>query len=174
MREERKTMTMSEVEQVLLSEMLYWYRLQRHDFLNHWQVIMGNLQLNRPSEALTYMQQSVPISPEEQKIAQITEPSVGAILLGFIIRLEQAKVDTTIDFPSEMKEKDFWKDHWREEYAGGLYGYTTECMANVIQSSGVKGLTAEIYLFDEPRGLTCQFMLSDEETILCDKVITLG
>ncbi|MDA8223133.1 MAG: histidine kinase, partial [Desulfitobacterium hafniense] len=27
---------MSKLEEVLLSELLQWYRLQRHDFMNHW------------------------------------------------------------------------------------------------------------------------------------------
>lgn len=165
---------MSKLEQVLLSELLQWYRLQRHDFMNHWQVIMGNLQLNRPEEALSYMQQTAAASLEEQKIAQIPEPSLEAILLGFMIRLSQGKVAASIDFPEEMKQKDFWKDHWREEYVEGLYGYTTECMAVVFQSGASKNLTAEVYLFDEPGGLACQFILEDEETVLCDKLLRLN
>jgi len=165
---------MQEVERVLLSELLQWYRLQRHDFMNHWQVIMGNLQLNRPEEALLYMQQSSAASLEEQKVAQIPEPFLGAILLGFMVRLSQEKVMATIDFPEEMKQKDFWKDHWREEYVEGLYGYTTECMAVVFQSRDLKELNAEVYLFEEPSGLACQFILSDEETVLYDKLIALN
>ncbi|MDA8226940.1 MAG: Spo0B domain-containing protein, partial [Desulfitobacterium hafniense] len=173
-RDERKTMTMSKLEEVLLSELLQWYRLQRHDFMNHWQVIMGNLQLNRPAEALLYMQQTASASQEEQKIAQIPEPYLGAILLGLMIRLSQEKVMATIDFPEEMKQKEFWKDHWQEEYVEGLYGYTNECMAIVIQSRALKDLNAEVYLFDEPGGLACQFILSDEETVLCDQLIRLN
>lgn len=164
---------MSEVEEILLSELLMWYRQQRHDFLNHWQVIMGNLQLNRPEEALAYMRQTTAASEEEQKIAQIPESPLAAILLGLMIRLSKERVSATIDFPEEMKSKDFWRDHWREEYAAGLYGYTTECMAAVLELGSLKDLSAEVYLFNEPGGLACQFMLSDEEKILCDKLVTL-
>ncbi|HWQ42387.1 MAG TPA: Spo0B domain-containing protein [Desulfosporosinus sp.] len=58
-------MKMSEVEHVLLSELLQWYSLQRHDFLNHWQVIMGNLQLNQSEKALAYMRETVAGSLQE-------------------------------------------------------------------------------------------------------------
>lgn len=165
-------MTISEVERILLSELLQWYRLQRHDYMNHWQVIMGNLQLNRPEEALAYMRETSAGSLEEQKIAQIPEPYLAAIMLGFMIRLSQEGVIATIDFPEEMKQRDFWKDHWRREYVEGLYGYTKECMEVASQSGTSKNLNAEVYLFDELGGFACQFILSDEETVLCDKLVT--
>ncbi|EHQ91779.1 Spo0B domain-containing protein [Desulfosporosinus youngiae] len=165
---------MTKIERVLLSELLQWYRLQRHDYMNHWQVIMGNLQLNRPEEALRYMRETSVASLEEQKIAQISEPFLGAILLGFLIRLSHEGVIATLDFPEEMKQADFWKDHWREEYVDGLYGYTTEWMEVVSNFRDSKDLNAEVYLFDEPGGMTCQFILSDEASVLWDKLVTFN
>ncbi|HBV88192.1 MAG TPA: histidine kinase [Desulfosporosinus sp.] len=165
---------MSDINRVLLSELLHWYRLQRHDYMNHWQVIMGNLQLNRPEEALRYMRETNSESLEEQKIGQIPEPLLGAVLLGFVIRLRQEGVMATLDFPEEMKQSDFWKDHWREEYVDGFYGYTIEWMEVVSRFKTSKDLYAEVYLFDEPGGLACQFILSDEESVLWDKIITFN
>lgn len=166
-------MNVSEVEQTLLSEMLQWYRLQRHDYLNHWQVIMGNLQLNHPAEALQYMRETVAESQEEQKIGYLAEPHLAAIMLGLLIRLSQEGITVTIDFPDEMKLKEFWPDHWQEEYVKRLYGYTKDCMEALAQSPRSKDLQAEVYLFTEPGGLAFQFILSDEETILYDKMVTV-
>ena len=164
-------MKMSEVEHVLLSELLQWYSLQRHDFLNHWQVIMGNLQLNQPEKALAFMRETVAGSLQEQKIAQIPEPSLAAILLGFMIRLRQEGVTVTIDFPEGMKQELFWQDHWREEYVAALYGYTRECMEVTTEAiDPLKLLNSEVYLYDEPGGLSCQFILEDEDDVLFDKV----
>jgi hypothetical protein len=164
---------MSEVEKSLLSEMLQWYRLQRHDYLNHWQVIMGNLQLNRPEEALQYMREKVAGSQEEQKIGHLAEPYLAAILLGLLIRLSQEGITVTIDFPEEMKQQEFWQDHWQEEYVERLYGYTTECMKASARFPMSKDLQAEVYLFTEQGGLAGQFILSDEETVLFDEMVTL-
>ena len=165
---------MSEVEHILLSELLQWYSLQRHDFMNHWQVIMGNLQLNQPEKALAYMRETVTGCEQEQKIAQISEPGLAAVLLGFMIRLRQEGITATIDFPEGMKQELFWQDHWREDYADALYGYTKECMD--VSSRAIdplKTLSAEVYLYDEPGGLSCQFILEDEEDVLFDKMVKL-
>lgn len=167
-------MTMSEVERILLSEMLQWYRLQRHDYLNHWQVIMGNLQLDRPKEALSYMLETVAGSQEEQKIGYLAEPHLVAIMLGLFIRLSQERIAVTIDYPEEMKQKEFWQDHWQEEYVKQLYGYTMECIETSARFPKSKDLQAEVYLFSEPGGFACQCIVSDEETILCDKMVTIN
>lgn len=164
---------MSEDEPGLLSEMLQWYRLQRHDYLNHWQVIMGNLQLGRPEEALQYMRETVAGSQEEQKIGYLAESHLAAIMLGLLIRLSQEGITVTIDFPEEMKQKEFWQDHWQEEYVKRLYGYTIECQEASRQYLRSNDLQAEIYLFTELGGFSCQIILSDEETILYDKMVTI-
>lgn len=166
-------MTMSEVEHVLLSELLQWYSLQRHDFMNHWQVIMGNLQLGHPEKALAYMRGTVAAQEQEQKIALIHEPALAAILLGLIIGLQQQGISTTLDFPEGMKKENYWRDHWREEYVEGLYGHTRECLRLSSQSRLLANVTAEVYLFDEPGGLACQVILADEENVLFDKLVTL-
>ena len=170
-------MKISEVEHVLLSELLQWYSLQRHDFLNHWQVIMGNLQLNQAEKALAYMRETVAGSLQEQKIAQIPEPGLAAILLGFMIRLRQEDVTATLDFPEGMKQELFWQDHWREEYVEALYGYTRKCMEVISRAiEPLNLLNAEVYLYDEPGGLSCQFILEDEDDVRFDKVakFTIG
>ncbi|MDR3541776.1 MAG: Spo0B domain-containing protein [Desulfosporosinus sp.] len=161
---------MSEIEHVLLSELLQWYRLQRHDLLNHWQVIMGNLQLNQPEKALAYMRELIAEPEQEQKIAQIPEPQLAAILLGFNIRLKLGSVTSTIDFPEEMKQEEFWQDHWREEYVEALYGYTRECLEVSARFRQSKNLNAEVILYDEAGGLSCQFILLEEDDVLYDKM----
>jgi hypothetical protein len=166
-------MTMSEVEHILLSELLQWYSLQRHDFMNHWQVIMGNLQLQQPEKALAYMRETVAVQVQEQKIALIQEPTLAAILLGLMIGLRQDGITATLDFPEGMKEEEFWRDHWRKEYVEGLYGYTKGCLEVSAQSRLFLNVSAEVYLFEEPGGLTCQIILADEETVFFDKMVKL-
>ncbi len=166
-------MMMSEVEHVLLSELLQWYSLQRHDYLNHWQVIMGNLQLQKPEKALAYMKETIAVQEQEQKISHLQEPALAAILLGLMIGLRQEGFTATLDFPEGMKKKDIWRDHWREEYVEGLYGYTRECLELSSQSRLLSNVTAEVYLFEELSGLTCQVILADEQTVLFDKLLKL-
>jgi hypothetical protein len=159
---------MSEIENSLLLEMLQWYRLQRHDFLNHWQVVMGNLQLHKPEKALDYMRELIR-PQEEQKSALIPVPVLSAVLLSWIIRLRQLNVMAALDYPEDMKQEDFWKDHWREEYGEGLLGYTKECLGISANYQTTPELNSEVYLYEEPQGFSCQFILEDEEKVIVDK-----
>ena len=152
-------MTISAVEHVLLSDLLQLYSLQRHDFMNHWQVIMGNLQLQQPEKALAYMRETIVIQEQEQKLALLHEPVLAAILLGLIIGLQQQGITTNLEFPEAMKKDRYWREHWREDYAQGLYGYTRECLDVSTQSQRLINVTAEVYLFEEPGGLSCQVIL---------------
>ena len=113
-------MIMSEVEHVLLSELLQWYSLQRHDFMNHWQVIMGNLQLQQPEKALTYMRETLAVHGQEQKIAQISEPALAAILLGLMIGLRQEGITATIDFPEETEKARLLERSLARRICGGV------------------------------------------------------
>lgn len=166
---------MSQIIHKLLAEQLDWYRLQRHDFLNHWQVIMGYLQLNNPVKALDYMRGALQGIENEQKIGQIPEDFFAAILLGWVIRLTQAGIRTTIGYPDKMKEQSFWRDNWIEEYAEAFYGYTIEC----VEGTNVKGkelaeeICAEIILEER---LSCLFrvrrggiIVQEKQLILIDK-----
>lgn len=167
-------MTISEIEHVLLSKLLQWYRLQRHDFMNHWQIIMGNLQLQQPEKALAYMKETLTVQVQEQKIAQIHEPVLAAILLTLIIELRQIGISATLDFPEEMTKINYWQEHWRKEYTEGLYGYTKECLEAALKVKPLSSTTAEVYLFDEPSGFACQFILGNDNTVLFDKMVSFN
>lgn len=132
-----------------------WYRLQRHDFLNHWQVIMGYLQLNNPDKALEYMRKALQGIQNEQKIGQISNDIFGAILLGWVNHLRKEEINTTINYPESMKEQDYWQNNWFDEYAEAFYGYTIECMESIKEENkSLKESHAEIVF--EGR-LSCSF-----------------
>ncbi|AFM43093.1 hypothetical protein Desaci_4236 [Desulfosporosinus acidiphilus SJ4] len=164
-------MTMSELEHNLLEEVLQWYRLQRHDFFNHWQVVMGNIQLQQPEKALEYIRDLIK-PQEEQKIGLIPAPVLAAILLGWAIRLRLLNIRTSVNYPDDMRLEDFWQDHWQKEYGESLFGYTRECLEAAEQFNGLPDMNAEVYLFEERKGFSCQFILEDEEKVLIEKMIS--
>ncbi len=163
---------MSQIIRKLLAEQLSWYRLQRHDFLNHWQVIMGYLQLNNPNKALDYMHRALQGIENEQKMGQIPEEVFGAILLGWLTRLRQEGINTTVSYPEIMKEQSFWRDYWREEYAEAFYGYTIECVeSTTVQTDELlEERCAEIILEE---GFSCSFRFLTRGILLQEKRINL-
>lgn len=50
------------------------FREQRHDFLNHFQVLLGYLQLNKPDRAVTYIKQITGEMQELSSVAKLENP----------------------------------------------------------------------------------------------------
>lgn len=151
------------LEQMLLAEQLDFYRLQRHDFLNHWQVIMGYLQLGKADRALEYMRKGLQGLEAEQKIGQIPQEMVSAILLGFVISLRKEEIPVEVKLNERWKEATFWQEFWREEYGEALYGYTRECLTYLLErSKGLKDPVVQLK-FQEMQGFACILKLADGE-----------
>ena len=101
------------LERILLAEQLQHYRQQRHDFLNHWQVIMGYLQLGKTDRALLYMQEGVAGLESEQLIGQIPQEIVASSLLGFVIALRKEGLWVEIELENSLKREAFWQEFWQ-------------------------------------------------------------
>lgn len=150
---------MSGLEKTLLYEQLENFQIQRHDFLNNFQVIRGYLQLNMPEKALEYIDEAIVGLWPQQEIFKIGQKSMLAILLGWFFRLRLQGVEMAILIPPEMKEEEYWLERWREEYARQFYGYTKECSSIIPQEDAPEDLLAEIGLNSAPGGFACEFKL---------------
>lgn len=64
-----------------MKEILDIIRVQRHDFLNHLQVISGLLQLNKPDKALDYIKQICYEAGQESHICRIDNSELAIRLL---------------------------------------------------------------------------------------------
>lgn len=140
------------LERILLKEQLGYYRLQRHDFLNHGQVIMGYLQLGKNEKALEYMRTAIRGLEAEQSAGQIPQETAGAIILGFIISLQKEGIPVEFYLEKQMKTELYWKEFWQEEYGQALYGYTNECIRILYEKyRGIDGEHPDVYLDLEGR-----------------------
>jgi len=173
---------MSEVERILLAEQLACYHLQRHDFLNHWQVIMGYIQLRQDDKALEYMREALTGLEAEQQVGQLKHPVVAALFLGLIVKLRQNEIAVKMDISQEMRQVNYWRELWREEYALAIFGYTTECLADFLVHIQKKEgcLTAVVRLYPNGAGFASQALLYESnvpgglDRVLARKEITLS
>jgi hypothetical protein len=126
---------------------------------------MGYLQLNNPDKALEYMRKALQGIRNEQKIGQIFNEIFGVIFLGWVTRLRQQEIKTTISYPETMIEPSYWQDNWFDEYAEAFYGYTMECVESINnENSGLlKESYAEIILEGQ---LSCTFRFLREGVLL--------
>lgn len=125
---------MPQVDKLLIGELLEAYRLQRHDFLNHWQVVTGYLQLNHAEKALQYIRTMLPEFEAEQLAGLIPEKSASACILTLIVKLHKEGIPLELKLAKEWNKEEFWSKYWREEYLQALYGYTSECLELSLHS----------------------------------------
>jgi hypothetical protein len=160
---------MFNLDKILLAEQLANFQIQRHDFLNSFQVIRGYLQMNMPERALEYLDEIIVELLPQQEIYKLGQKTLLAILLSWYFSLRLRGVEMAVDFPPEMKAEEFWQGRWQEEYAGEFYGYTKECAASIPANEDPEDLLARISLEAFPDGFQCKFRVIKIEEILLEK-----
>ena len=154
---------MSTVYRDLLQQQLDNFSVQRHDFLNYFQVIKGYIQLNMPEKALEYMDEALLELLPQQNISRIAEKTIVAILLNLYFRLHKLGIGMEIKYPEEMKNEEFWTARWQAEYADSFYGYTMECVESIPQELDFLDSLAEIVLSSTEQGFSFEFKLYREQ-----------
>lgn len=160
---------MSDLEKKLLEEQLDWFQVQRHDFLNNFQVIRGYLQLGMAEKAIEYMDEIDKEIEPQQKIYRIAHKTLRALLLGWFFEFRLKGIGIKITIPEEMTNTAFGAEHWQEEYGERFYGYTKACLEEVPFEADPEELTAEIVLQTSSGGFACEFSLYDEKKLRCKR-----
>lgn len=156
------------LDHILLREQLEYYRLLRHDFLNHNQVVMGYLQLGKADKALKYLRVMADDFEAEQMAAQIPQETISAIILGLIVSLRKEQFPVEFYLDEQMKTTQYWEEFWREEYGQALYGYTKECIRKLCgeyRNEGPERSDVFLYL-DGDKGVFCYLkVMQGEQTV---------
>ncbi len=82
-----------------LAQLLDLYRLQRHDFLNHFQVAMGYIQLGKGQAALDYLRQAAEQAVQMAPLAQARPPEMALELLELARRCAEHDVVFAVNLP---------------------------------------------------------------------------
>ncbi|MFA6807910.1 MAG: Spo0B domain-containing protein [Eubacteriales bacterium] len=162
---------MSDINKTLLIEQLDCFQIQRHDFLNNFQVIRGYLQLNMPDKAIKYMDEAISTLVSQQEISAIHAGWIKAILLGFLFGLRLKGIEAKVNIPYNFKEENLLFDGEMEEYTGEFHRYTNEC----VESSEVTNpecYMGKIELRAEQNGFTCVYHLAKEDKIVFEKIFS--
>lgn len=77
---------------VSVEELIYLLRAQRHDFLNHLQVILGYLQLGKTNTAIDYVKTVSQEITEAGRLMQMPWPELATVLL---LKSRQAEENET-------------------------------------------------------------------------------
>ncbi|MGM9975258.1 MAG: sensor histidine kinase [Clostridiaceae bacterium] len=87
-----------------LRELNKTIRAQRHDYLNHIQVVYGLLELKEPEEAMKYMEPVYKDIIKVNKALKTSEPAVNALLQAKLAIAEEKNIDMELSITSDLKE----------------------------------------------------------------------
>jgi len=87
-----------------LKELNRTLRAQRHDFLNHIQIVYGLLELGEHDEALKYMEPVYKDISRVNKALKTSEPAVNALLQAKMHIAEEKNIDVELSITSDLKE----------------------------------------------------------------------
>ena len=76
---------------------------QRHEFLNHLQVISGFLQLGKETEARNYIHKIVNAMAELSKVVHLGMPETAAVLMNAHYRAEMQQIRLVFDIQTDLK-----------------------------------------------------------------------
>ncbi len=94
----------------LLAELLGLYRLQRHDVLNHFQVVMGYLQLGKSAAALDYLRQATADIMATAPLSRVTPPQAAVELMLLAASCFKHDVKFGLKADGELPEISWTKD----------------------------------------------------------------
>ena len=125
-------------------------RMQRHDFLNHIQVISGYLQLNRIEQAEQYIGEAVAQIKRIGEIIHLKPPEVAAALLA--ARNQAAKCGVEIDLQIEGNPVSCLAPG--KDIGSGLYEIIDKILSGYLP--GVKDRNLRISFMEEPGKFICR------------------
>lgn len=97
-----KHTTVSPIEELDSARaLLQFLRIQQHDFLNHIQVILAYLQLNKTQRAMEYIEDIIGQKQELSTIYKLMDPEITACLVGGMTKAAFHQVDLQFNLESQ-------------------------------------------------------------------------
>ncbi|HEX3015097.1 MAG TPA: Spo0B domain-containing protein [Desulfobacteria bacterium] len=95
-----------------LPRLLTLYRLQRHDFLNDFQVAMGYIQLGKAEVAFEFLREAAAKSTARGALGRLATPELAVELLDLATACDGAEVSFSADIPENLP-----RVKWHSVYA---------------------------------------------------------
>lgn len=84
--------------------MIQLLRAINHDYLNHFQVISGYLQMGRAQQALLYIKETVAAMQQRSSLFRLTYPTIALLLLQWQLKFHEKGRILGIECETDLKE----------------------------------------------------------------------
>lgn len=145
----------------LLKKMLEVFRIQRHDFMNHLQVVYGYIQLGNLDKAKEYSLKAVDSVEKFGKLSKIPLPCLQSYLLW--LSSQGDCLYENVDFISQ----DDWQEWQREDVDQALTRLFTDIFSVIQDSPSKTGLKYRLSFTDKLLDLAFFFTGEKEDNKAC-------
>ncbi|WCK53632.1 Spo0B domain-containing protein [Aneurinibacillus sp. Ricciae_BoGa-3] len=87
-----------------MNDLVEVLKYQRHDFMNHMQVLLGYLKLEKYTECEAYIQFLVEQAARESIISQLDYPKLTSFLLSFNAKYSEVELEVEISEPFNLHQ----------------------------------------------------------------------
>ncbi len=115
-------------------------RAQRHDYLNHLQVVYGLMELEEYDELLDYLQPVYKDMQKTGKALKTSKPAINALLKAKMDEAESRKIDFYIEVKSDLKNLEV--EDW--ELCKVIANLLDNAMTALEEKEGEKKISLEI------------------------------
>lgn len=115
-------------------------RSQRHDYLNHLQVVYGLMQLEEYKELQKYLEPVYKDMQKTGKALKTSKPAINALLKAKMDEAESKAIDFYIEVKSDLKELNV--EDW--ELCKVISNIVDNAMTALIEKQGEKKITLDI------------------------------
>lgn len=144
-----------------LEKLLDAIQVQRHDFLNHLQVISGLLQMNKVDRVMDYLNQVCVEIAQYSKTARVAIPELTAALIIAINDAAMYQIELVLNITSDLSES---------AVPGPVVGEVLElCLSSAFETMSAPEIVdrrIEVVLGESERKYTCRLLFP--EPLLAD------
>ncbi|MDD4169939.1 MAG: Spo0B domain-containing protein [Desulfotomaculaceae bacterium] len=139
-------------------------QVQRHDFLNHLQVISGLLQLNKVERVQEYISQ---VSMEIARLSKTSQVKIPAVTLALLSSLnEAAKYQIDIEL---IINSNFAECAVLDSVVGEAIEHSVGCALDAMSSPEIKGRNLDVVFSENSKKCTCRLLFPEPPQINLDE-----
>lgn len=139
-----------------LNNFLEIIQVQRHDFLNHLQVISGLLQLNKVDRAREYIKQVSLEIAHASKTSRIRIPEVTMALLYGLNKAAKCQVEIELTVNA-----DFARCAMPGDVVGKVIEQLVDCALNALAAPEITGRRLEIIFSESEKKYNCRLLFPE-------------
>lgn len=142
-----------------------YLRAQRHDFVNHIQVIWGYLQLNRPDQAGIYINELNNKLDIMGRVYKLDNPRLSLLLFNNMRKAYKSGI--SVDFDADVESMEEYNRYFDGVLLSILENSFEKVLDSAVQRSGSNKIYIDLYLENGALCISISDSIYSDQSIFC-------